>query len=103
MSSAFPIRHIAARLAQDHDASGEVPGAQALLPEAVESPRCGPGKVERRGPRAPDAGGNAHDGAEFPQKECVTWAAAMRDAGRQHAVGKLGPRCHPETPVVEKG
>ncbi len=63
---AVGVAHIAACLAQDDDAGGEVPGPQIALPEAVEPAGRGPGQVERSGAHAPHPGGCRHDGAGAP-------------------------------------
>src|SRR3984893_2679211 len=45
-----------ARLAQDHEPGGDVPRRKAALPETIEAPSGDPGKIQRGGPRAADAG-----------------------------------------------
>src|SRR6185436_16388741 len=52
--AALEIRHFGARLLQDHDARGHVPGAQAHLPESVEGAGGGPAEIERRGAHPAD-------------------------------------------------
>ena len=73
-----------------------------MLPEGVEPAGGHPGKVERGGAAAPDAGDFPHDSVKLAEITLVAAAADPRHACPDHGVGQLLALRHPQPAIVEK-
>src|SRR5262245_42564493 len=88
----------------DHDAPGcDIPGLETSLPVSVKASRGGPGQVNCRSTRAPEAGEVLHCGARLTQEELVSAAAAVRDTRRHNGVRQGLASGHAQPLVIHEG
>ena len=90
--SAGAIADAPARLLDDQDAGGDVPGVELQLPEAVEAARGHVAEVERRAAVAAHRARALHEGAEVVEVVVGAVVHVVGEAGRDQRAAELAPR-----------
>src|SRR5690606_40537466 len=88
---------------RDNDAGGNIPFLQVALPETVIASGRDIGEIERGGPEAADARGEAHDPLQLFQEAVVIGLAKEGNAGRKKALRHAGAARNAQAPVVHIG
>src|SRR5690606_1106601 len=101
-AAALRIGNQSASLSHDQYAGCQVPRLQAMLPVAVEAPRCRPRQIERRRTRSADPGNLPHECFRLPQKAQVSCPAAVRNAGGNHRIRKSLACSYSDPTVVQE-
>ena len=101
--AAAEIGDEAARLAHQHDAGGDVPELEVLLPEAVEAAGGDPGEIERGRAEAADAGDLGRDRVEDLVEAAEIAMRLVGDAGGDQRFGEVAAGGDAQPPLVEPG
>jgi hypothetical protein len=95
--------HHAAGFLHQHEASCDVPGREAALPEAIETAGRNPGEVERSGAEAAHGGDfHTHAGQLFQEFLCAI-DAKLRDSGGDYGFVQLAARADAQALVIDPG
>src|SRR3982751_117901 len=90
--AAFEIGHHTTGLAHEQHAGRDIPRSEAQLPETLKPSIRDGGEVERRGPRATDAGGRSHHGRELALIRLDVREVLEREAGADERLARIHDR-----------
>src|SRR4051794_7195820 len=96
----FEVRHVAARLAHQDHAGGEIPRRQIALPIDVETPRRDVGKIERGRAETPQARDLVLNDGEFLAELAKIAAPVMRQTAAHDGIEQVLARRYTDAPIV---